>query len=126
MTFYFNRKYLTLALLLFAVEIYIAMFVNDQFVRPFVGDVLAVWLVYAVASIFIKADARKIAGGAFVFACAVEILQYFDYVKLLGLENNRALSVLLGRTFELFDFVAYFIGFLTILLIEKISRRRNL
>jgi hypothetical protein len=52
-------------------------------------------------------------------------LQYFDYVALLGLENNRALSVMLGRTFEWMDFVAYLAGFLSIILIEKILQADN-
>ena len=35
------------ALILLVVEVLIALFVNDQFVRPYLGDVLAVVLVYA-------------------------------------------------------------------------------
>lgn len=117
---------MAIALLLFAVEVCIALFVDDKIVRPFVGDVIVVALVYAFVSIFIKADHRKVAGGAFLFACVIEVLQYFDYVKRLGLENNRVLSVALGRTFETLDLLAYFAGFLLILFCEKIFGKRNL
>jgi hypothetical protein len=116
----FNVKYLLLAFLLFAVEICIALFVKDSIIRPFVGDVLAVILIYCFFRIFLKAAYWKTALGVFAFACFIEILQYFDYVALLGLENNRVLSVVLGRTFEWLDFAAYLAGFLLIILIEKI------
>ena len=51
----------------------------------------------------------------------------FDYVKLLDLENNRIFSIAMGRTFEWTDFIAYFTGFLSIILSEKfINREQNL
>ena len=124
MTFTFNLKYLALTVTLFAVEICIALFVKDKLIRPFVGDVLVVALIYCFVRIFLNFAHWKIAAGVLLFACAIEILQYFDYVKLLGLENNRVLSVIMGRTFELTDFAAYFCGFLLILLCEKILETR--
>lgn len=126
MTFHFNKRYFLLAVLLFAVEVFIAICLTDRFIRPFVGDALVVILVYCAVSAFLKTDYRKIAVGTFVFACLIEICQYFDYVKLLGLENNRILATMLGRTFEWMDFAAYFAGFLTVLLYEKIFRSRKL
>jgi hypothetical protein len=120
MTLAFNVKYFLLAAILLVVEICIALFVTDSIVRPFVGDALVVILIYCFLRIFLNVAYWKAAFGVFVFACLIEILQYFDYVVRLGLENNRALSVMLGRTFELMDFVAYLAGFLSIILIEKI------
>ncbi|HEX9960237.1 MAG TPA: DUF2809 domain-containing protein [Pyrinomonadaceae bacterium] len=119
MTFAFNVKYFLLTALLLAVEICIALFVKDSFVRPFVGDALVVILIYCFLRIFLKVSYWKAALGVFAFACLIEILQYFDYAALLGLENNRVLSVMLGRTFEWMDFVAYLAGFLSIILIEN-------
>ena len=125
MKFTFNRKDLLLAIILFFVEIGIALFVTDTLVRPFVGDVLVVVLIYCFARIFLNADYRWAALGVLIFACAIETLQYFDYVKLLGLEHNRILSVALGRTFEWLDFAAYFAGFLIILAVEKFFQGRE-
>ncbi len=119
MTFHFDKKYFALAILLFTVEVCIALFIKDRVIRPFIGDVLVVVLVYGFVRIFVKIIYWKVALGALLFACTIEILQYFDYVKLLGLENNRVLSTALGRTFEMLDFVAYFAGFLLILLAER-------
>ncbi len=123
MVFHFDKKYFALTLLLFIVEIFIALYVNDRVIRPFVGDALVVVLIYCFLRIFFKVNRFKIAVGVLLFACAVEILQYFDYVKILGLENNRILSVAMGRTFELTDFAAYFAGFILIVLIEKFYER---
>lgn len=121
----FRPKYLLLTVLIFAVEVCIALFFKDPVIRPFVGDVLVVILIYCFFSIFLKFAHWKIALGVLIFACLIEILQYFDYVKLLGLENNRVLSVIMGRTFEWTDFLAYLTGFLIILLCEKILRTKN-
>ena len=124
--FCFNPKYLLLTIIIFFIELAIALFVKDTVIRPFVGDVLVVVLIYCFFSIFLNFDHWKIAFGVLIFACCIEILQYFDYVKLLGLENNRILSVAMGRTFEWTDFLAYFTGFLVIILGEKLIRKQNL
>ena len=119
MKFTFNWKYLLLAMIIFLTEIGIALFVNDTLVRPFIGDGLVVVLIYCFGRIFLNVNYRLAALGVFIFACAIEILQYFDYVRRLGLEQNRVLSVALGRTFEWLDFAAYFAGFLLVLAIER-------
>ncbi|HEX8738128.1 MAG TPA: DUF2809 domain-containing protein [Pyrinomonadaceae bacterium] len=125
MTLVFNIKYLLLAAFLFAVEVGIALFIKDAVVRPFVGDALVVILIYCFFRIFFRVAYRKAALAVFAFAGLIEILQYFDYVARLGLENNRVLSVMLGRTFEWMDFVAYLAGFLFIILIESFFERKN-
>jgi hypothetical protein len=120
----FNLKYLFLTIILFLTEVVIALFIKDTVIRPFVGDVLVVVLIYCFLRIFLQIDYWKVAFGVLIFAFTIEILQYFDYVKLLGLENNRILSVAMGRTFEPLDFLAYFTGFLLIVLIETLNKKR--
>ena len=125
MTLTFNWKYLPLAAVVFLIEIIIALFVTDAFIRPFIGDVLVVVLIYCFGRIFLNVNYLWAALGVFIFACVIEILQYFDYVRLLGLEDNRILSVAMGRTFEWLDFAAYLAGFLIILGVEKIVQSRE-
>jgi hypothetical protein len=125
MSFVFNPKYLLLTLILFGVEVFIALFVKDTLIRPFVGDVLVVVLIYCFFRIFLEISYWKAAFGVFLFACLIEVLQYFDYVALLHLENNRVLSVMLGRTFQWDDFIAYLTGFLIIILAERFFSRRR-
>ncbi len=124
--FSFNAKYLFLTIILFLIEFAIAVFVKDTLIRPFVGDVLVVILVYCFLRIFVQIEYWKAAFGTLIFACSIEILQYFDYVKLLGLENNRILSIAMGRTFEWLDFAAYFVGFGLIILVEMKLRRKDI
>ena len=125
--FCFKPKYLLLTIIIFFIELAIALFIKDTIIRPFVGDVLVVVLIYCFFSIFLNFPHWKVAVGVLIFACCIEILQYFDYVKLLGLENNRILSVAMGRTFEWTDFLAYFTGFLLIIFCEKfIKKEQNL
>ncbi len=90
----------------------IAKYLKDQFIRGFIGDVLVVILIYCFLRTFINADHKKIAFGVFLFACSVEILQAFTFVKVLGLEQNKIASIVLGSTFDWKDIMAYFIGFL--------------
>jgi hypothetical protein len=121
----FNKNYLFLTIILFSIEILIALFVKDSLIRPFVGDVLVVCLIYCFLRIFLNFSVWKIALGVLVFACLIEISQYFDFVKLIGFENNRVISIMLGRTFEWSDFAAYFAGFLLILFFEKIRQNNH-
>lgn len=124
MAFHFNKNYFLLTLILFAIEIFIALFITDKIVRPFIGDVLVVILIYCFVRIFLNVNYWKAALGVLLLAFTIEILQYFDYVKLLGLEHNRVLSVVMGRTFEIMDFAAYFAGFLLLTLVETNLRKK--
>jgi len=119
----FKPKYLLFTLILFMIETGIALYVRDSFIRPFGGDVLVVVLIYCFVRIFLNVNYRKTAIGVFIFACIIEILQYFKYVKLLGLQDNPVLSVMLGTSFAWLDFAAYFVGFLLIILSEKLYER---
>ena len=117
--------YFIIFILLFTVEILIALFVHDKFVRPFVGDVLVVMLMCAFARIFIPDKIRLLPVFATLFAVVIEALQYFDFVKLLGLENNPVISTALGRTFDIKDIICYFIGGALFFIAETVSRRKN-
>ena len=102
--------YLTATLVLFAVEFCIALFVHDRFVRPFVGDVLVVILIYTFIRIFIPEKVRLLPLYVFVFAAAVEILQYFRIVEVLGLQDNVIMSTVIGTSFDIRDILCYFVG----------------
>ena len=95
---------------LLAVEVLIALFVHDDFVRPYIGDVLAVIVVYLFLRIIIPEKCALLPLFVFIFAVGVEILQYFDLVTLLGLENNRFFKILLGSVFDFKDIMCYAIG----------------
>lgn len=120
-----RAAYLIAAAVLFGTEVFIALFVHDRFVRPYLGDVLVVLFLYAFVRIFIPERIALLPLYIFLFASAVEALQYFELVKVLGLEKNRVLSVVLGSTFDWKDIGCYAVGCLLIGLYEVFCRRRR-
>jgi hypothetical protein len=48
-----SKQYVLVTLILLTIEIGIALFVRDQWIRPLVGDALAVVLLYVFLRIFI-------------------------------------------------------------------------
>ena len=102
--------YALLTILLVAVEVFIALFVHDNFVRPYLGDVIVVIVIYTFIRIFIPEGVRLLPLYIFIFATVIEVLQYFDYVKLLGLSNSRFFRTLLGTSFSFIDIICYAAG----------------
>lgn len=117
--------YLIIFLILFLTELLIALFVNDSFVRPYIGDVLVVMLICAFLRIFIPQKIKLLPIFATVFAVAIEALQYFDFVNLLGLADNRVLSIALGRTFDIKDIICYIVGGAIFFAAERIINNRR-
>ncbi len=117
----FNKKYFILAIFLFIIEVLIALFVRDRFIRPYVGDFLVVMLIYCAVRTVLKASAWKIALGVLLFSYLVETLQYFQLIKRLGLENNTIGRTVIGYGFEWLDLIAYTLGIVTVLIFERKS-----
>ena len=102
--------YLTATIVLLIIEVLIALYVHDDFVRPYVGDMLVVVVVYTFVRILIPEKVRLLPLWVFIFAVAVEILQWFHIVDILGLTNNRFFSVLIGGVFDVKDILCYAVG----------------
>ena len=107
-----NKRSFYLAMTVFwlAVEVVIACYVHDRFIRPYVGDVLVVVVVYCFARIWVPPGVRLLPLYVFLFAAGVEVLQYFHLVELLGVGNNTFLRVVLGSVFDVKDILCYGIG----------------
>ena len=102
--------YLLATIGLFLIELLIALFVHDNFVRPYIGDVLVVVLLYTVVRIFLPEGVRLLPLYIFLFAAGVEVLQYFRIAEVLGLSDNRVLSVVIGSVFDVKDIICYGVG----------------
>jgi len=102
--------YIIATTVLLIVEVLIALFVHDNFVRPYIGDVLVVVVVYTFIRIFIPDKCRLLPLYVFIFAAFVEILQLFHLVDLLGLGNIRFFRILIGSVFDIKDIVCYGVG----------------
>jgi hypothetical protein len=116
----FSKKYFSIFAIIFCVEVLIAMFVRDQFVRPFVGDLLVVLLIYSfVRTFFDVRNSKLLALCILLFAFTVEIGQYYDLVSRMGLADSRIATTIIGTSFDWRDLVAYTIGFILILVGSK-------
>jgi hypothetical protein len=116
----FNWFYFVLALLIFAIEVLIAVYVHDDFVRPYVGDFLVVVLIYCFVRSFLQSSVIPVALAVLVFSYVVEVLQYFNVVKLIGLEHSRIANIVIGNYFTWTDILSYTLGILFTTLVEKI------
>lgn len=114
-----HPKYLILALVLFVVEICIALFFHDNFIRPFVGDFLVVILIYCFVRSFFNLPTLKLAIGVLIFSFFIEILQYFKIVNVLGLQQSKIAKIVIGTSFEWTDLVAYTLGIGLVLLLDR-------
>lgn len=120
----FNKSYAVLTLILFTVEVVIALFVHDHIIRPFLGDVLVVILIYCFVKSFFALTPLKVALGVLLFSYSIELAQLFKLCSLLGLEHNKWAVIILGNTFGLEDLIAYTLGLLLTVSIEKFRENK--
>lgn len=114
-----HRTYLFVTVGLLAIEVLIALFVRDAFVRPYVGDVLVVALIYCFARTFVEVAPLPLAAATVAFAMGVEVLQALDFVDRLGLTDVPGARVVLGTSFSWLDLLAYAAGGAAVLAVER-------
>lgn len=119
--FSFNLRYLVAALSLLIVEVLIALFVRDQFIRPYGGDFLVVILIYCTARSLTNAKAGHALLGALLFSYGVELLQWMRIVDWLGWRDSVIATTIIGYGAEWADMVAYTLGAAAVWLVEKIA-----
>lgn len=120
----FHKKYLVLAALLFLVEIVIAVFFHDRIIRPYGGDFLVVILLYCLVRGIFNIPIISAALSVLAFSFCIEILQYFNLVNRLGLQDYTIARIVIGSSFEWFDLVAYTLGIILVLCIELNATKR--
>jgi hypothetical protein len=115
----FNKKYFGLTILIFAIEVLIALYVHDTIIRPYIGDVLVVILIYCFIKSFFKLPVLSVAVFVLLFSFGVEFLQYLNIVEKLGLQNSKIARTVIGTSFAWIDLVCYTVGIIIILIAEK-------
>lgn len=111
--------------LLLAAETCIALYVHDGFVRPYMGDMLVVIVVYCFVRILEPVKGRLLPIWVFLFAAAVEVSQYFRLDQALGLENFAPARIILGSTFDWNDMACYAAGAVLAGLWEAFFYKKN-
>lgn len=119
----FSRRHALLALLLFGIELLIGTQLDDAFIRPFVGDLLVVVLIYCLLRTLLAIPCYPLAIGVLLFATLVETGQYFHLADRLGLGHIRLARIIIGSTFDPKDLLAYLLG--TVLIMVSHAAREK-
>jgi hypothetical protein len=119
--FYFHKGYFLLSLLLLGLEILIAAYVHDSFIRPYGGDYLVVIFLYSLVRSFLHLSVRLTAILVLLFAYLIETLQYFHFADHLGLKGSSLARILLGSYFSWVDILCYTLGILTVIGLEAVK-----
>lgn len=120
----FNKSYFGFTILIFIIEVLIALFVNDDFIRPYLGDVLVVILIYCFLKSFLQLPVLPVAISVLVFAVGIEFLQFLNIVEKLGLQKSKIARTVIGTSFSWIDLLTYVAGIAIVILIEKYWLRK--
>lgn len=117
-----RKRLVYLGLLVFglAIEIIIARYFREGFIRFYLGDVLVVCVLHCLIGIFIPERMGAVPVLLFLLAFAVELLQGAILKNLPFIAQNEFLSIALGSTFDWWDILCYAIGCIIIFSVEKV------
>lgn len=113
----FNLKYFIAFIILLFTEILISK--TTGFIRHTFGDFLATIGVYVFVKSFLYIKPIPLAIGVLVFAFVVELLQLTSFLEITGLSESRVATIIFGNTFSYGDLIAYTLGVVTIVFIDK-------
>ena len=115
----YRTQYLLLAILLLLLEIIIGAHVHDQFIRPYAGDFLVTIFLYCLAQSAVRRPVVPVLTAVLLLSYLIEISQHFHLVARLGLAHSHLARIVLGSAFSWVDMLAYTLGALFILVVEK-------
>lgn len=102
---------------LLIIEIIIGTFCRG-FVRAYIGDVLIIPLIYCFVRIFYTRDNKFLplaVGGLGILA---EIIQYFDFCGIFGIDKSSLLGIIIGSHADIKDIICYTAGVIVIYIAE--------
>ncbi|TDN84752.1 uncharacterized protein DUF2809 [Salegentibacter sp. 24] len=105
-------------LVLLLIEILIAIFIKDDFIRPYLGDFLVVILLYCFLMSISQISVFKGLLIVLIFSLAIEFLQLLNIEKIFQPQPPQAIMIILGSSFSGWDLMAYLLGLLGCLILE--------
>lgn len=106
-------------MILFLIEVLIAIYLHHAIIRPYGGDFLGVILLYCIVKSALVADKTTIALSVLLSSYILETLQYIGIVEILGLGHSTIAGIIIGTSFEWIDILAYTLGILAVLISER-------
>lgn len=117
--------YTFLFVILFLQEVIIALFVRDQFIRPYGGDIIVEWLIYCFVRIFYPKKFKALPIYIFLFSVGIEVSQYFKLIDVLGFSGSKVACAVMGTSFAWADIACYAAGIMCILFGQKMMKKRH-
>lgn len=100
------------------IEIYIGLYIKDTWIRPYVGDILIVPVVYWFLRVIFPEKPRRLDVGVILMAILVEFSQAIHLDRLLKIQGT-VLGIIVGSTFDWKDIFCYGLGGLLVFVVEK-------
>jgi Protein of unknown function (DUF2809) len=123
--FHFNYCALLVAIALLGIELSITTVLGHiGWLRGFVGDMLAVVLVYYGLKSFVRAPKLWLAFAALLVGYGVELAQYLSHLAGWNI-SQPILRTIVGSTPDWWDMLAYTLGFGLVLIAERLFTRRE-
>jgi hypothetical protein len=97
----------------------IAIFFKVRFIRHTLGDFLVVIMLFYFFKSFLKTKSIYIAILVLLISYSIEFLQFIPILEILNFQHNKTLNTIFGTTFSVLDLIAYTLGVVTVLIIEK-------
>src|SRR5262245_8194095 len=112
-------QYLLAAGGLFIVLVFIAAYVRDAVVRPYVGDLLVVICLYFLVRGATGAGKYWTAGAVLLLAAIIEYAQTLQLLSWLHLSDAPIIKTVLGNTPDPLDMALYSTGLAIVLLADR-------
>jgi hypothetical protein len=100
---------LSLMCIIFCILI-VLLFSEMPFIRGLVGDVIIVVFIYYFIMTLKDFSSIYVVIFTLVLALITEVLQYFHFASILGLQHNKIAQLVIGSIFDPMDMIAYTIG----------------
>lgn len=114
-----RTRRLATAGVLFALLVFIALYVRDRYVRPHGGDLLVVVFLHLLLRAMTPLGRWTAAAAVFGLACAMELAQAFGLASALGLRPGGAAEVALGAHADWVDLGMYALGALVAVALDR-------
>lgn len=114
-----NIKYIFTFVVILIIELIIGLFVNDAIIRPYVGDILVIILMYTLIRGIVQKSIRYLPMYLFLFALIVELAQYYRIVNILNLQDYKVISTIIGTSFDIKDVLCYLLATVILIVWDK-------
>lgn len=108
---------LSLMCIIFCILI-VLLFSEMPFIRGLVGDVIIVVFIYYFIMTLKDFSSIYVVIFTLVLAFITEVLQYFHFASILGLQHNKIAQLIIGSIFDPMDMIAYTIGGIVAFIID--------